>query len=173
MPLLLAFLLVPAAISNAAAVAIHARYAFAGRGEPMPLPAFSRIRLVETWSVGQYDCFVRYNLTLAEASDVLSQLSAGQETVAVLDFVNPFSAGLALPPPVGDSAWYHWGRTLGPEYHPPAEEMSSDIDLILDPKWPIEIWTANGMRDVFAHYIARHYEKVRETTNWRIYRRKA
>ncbi|MFW2229892.1 hypothetical protein [Rhizobium sp. CRRU65] len=169
--LLLAFLLVPAAISNASAVAIHARYAIAGQGEPMPLPEFSRIRLVETWSIGQYDYFVQYNRTLAEASDVLSQLGARQATVAVLDFVNPFSAGLALPPPIGDSVWYHWGRTLGPEYHPPAEEMFAHVDLILDPKWPIEIWTANGMRDIFAHYIARHYDKVRETTNWRIYRR--
>jgi hypothetical protein len=173
LPLLLAFLLVPGATSNAAAVTIHARYAIAGWGEPMPLPEFSRIRLVETWSVGQYDYFVQYNRTLSEASDVLFQLGARQATVAVLDFVNPFSAGLALRPPVGDSAWYHWGRTLGPENHPPAEEMFADVDLILDPKWPIEIWTASGMRDVFAHYIARHYDKVRETTNWRIYRRKA
>ncbi|WP_246733725.1 hypothetical protein [Rhizobium laguerreae] len=152
LPLLLAFLLVPAAISNSAAVAIHARYAIAGQGEPMPLREFSRIRLVETWSAGQYDYFVQYNRTLAEASDVLCQLGARQATVTVLDFVNPFSAGLALPPPVGDSVWYHWGRSLGPEYHPPAEEMFADVDLILDPKWPIEIWTANGMRDFFAHY---------------------
>jgi hypothetical protein len=172
LPPLLAFLLVPAAINSAAAVAIHARYAIAGWGEPIPLPAFSGIRLVETWSIGQYDYFVQYNRTLAEASDVLSQLGSSQATVAVLDFVNPFSAGLALRPPVGDSAWYHWGRTLGPDYHPPAEEMFADVDLILDPKWPIEIWTANGMRDIFAHYIARHFDKVRETTNWRIYRRK-
>ncbi|WP_261330785.1 hypothetical protein [Rhizobium leguminosarum] len=51
--------------------------------------------------------------------------------------------------------------------------MFADVDLILDSKWPIEIWTANGMRDIFAHYIARHYDKVLETTNWRIYRKKA
>ncbi|WP_246799879.1 hypothetical protein [Rhizobium indicum] len=173
LPLLSAFLLLPAAISNVAAVTLHVGYAITGRGEPIPLPAFSEIRLVETWSAGQYDYFEGYNRTLAEASEALSQLATRQESVAVLDFVNPFSAGLGLPPPAGDSAWYHWGRTLGPDYHPAADEMFADVDLILDPKWPIEIWTGNGMRDIFAHYIARRYDMVRETASWRIYRRKA
>ncbi|MBX5103194.1 hypothetical protein HJB52_15090 [Rhizobium lentis] len=173
LPLLLAFLLLPAALGNAASLAIHAYYTAGGRGKPIPLPAFSEIRLVEIWSAGQYEYFEGYNRTLADASAALSQLMSADERVAVLDFVNPFSAGLGLTPPVGDSVWYHWGRTLGPDDHPAAEEMFADVDLILDPKWPIEIWTGNGLRDLYAHYIARHYALVRETADWRIYRRKA
>ncbi|RFB85537.1 hypothetical protein B5K11_29795 [Rhizobium leguminosarum bv. trifolii] len=172
-PLLIAFLLTPAAVGNAASLAIHAYYAAGGRGEAIPLPAFSGVRLVKMWSAGQYDYFQDYNRTLADASAALSQLDAGSQRVAVLDFVNPFSAGLRLTPPAGDSVWYHWGRTLGPDYHPAAEEMFADVDVILDPKWPIEIWTGNGMRDVYAHYIARHYGLVRETADWRIYRKNA
>ncbi|ANK93018.1 hypothetical protein AMK01_CH03606 [Rhizobium sp. N6212] len=173
LPLLVGFLLLPAAIGNTASLAIHAYYAAGGRGKPIPLPAFSEIRLVEMWSAGQYEYFEGYNRTLADASVALSQLMSADERVAVLDFVNPFSAGLGLTPPVGDSVWYHWGRTLGPDDHPAAEEMFADVDLILDPKWPIEIWTGNGLRDLYAHYIARHYVLVRETADWRIYRRKA
>nr|WP_246717721.1 hypothetical protein [Rhizobium aethiopicum] len=173
LPLLLGFLLLPAAVGNAASLAIHAYYAAGGRGKPIPLPAFSEIRLVEMWSAGQYEYFEGYNKTLADALGALSQLISADEHVAVLDFVNPFSAGLGLTPPVGDSVWYHWGRTLGPYNHPAAEEMFADVDFILDPKWPIEIWTGNGLRDLYAHYIARHYALVRETAYWRIYRRKA
>ncbi|WP_092750186.1 hypothetical protein [Rhizobium aethiopicum] len=173
LPLLVGFLLLPAAVSNAASLAIHTYCAAEGRGKPIPLPAFSEIRLVEMWSAGQYEYFEGYNRTLADASAALSRLSTETERVAVLDFVNPFSAGLRLIPPVGDSVWYHWGRTLGPDYHPAPEQMFVDIDLILDPKWPIEIWTGNGMRDVYAHYIARHYQMVAQTADWRIYRRKA
>ncbi|NKE86104.1 hypothetical protein [Rhizobium phaseoli] len=173
LPLLVALLLLPAAAGNAASLVLHAAYSAGGRGEAIPLPAFSRIRVVEMWSPGQLDYFRRYNRTLADGAAALSQLDGGSERVAVLDFVNPFSAGLRLPPPVGDSVWYHWGRTLGPEYHPAAEEMFADVDLILDPKWPIEIWTGNGMRDVYAHYRARHYHLVRETADWRIYRKNA
>jgi hypothetical protein len=161
----------PAAVGNAASLAIHAYYSASGRGEAIPLPAFSGVRLVEMWSAGQFEYFQGYNRTLADASAALLQLDAGSERVAVLDFVNPFSAGLRLTPPAGDSVWYHWGRTLGPEYHPAAKEMFADVDLILDPKWPIEIWTGDGMRDIYAHYIARHYDLVRETADWRIYRR--
>ncbi|MBB4481417.1 hypothetical protein [Rhizobium etli] len=171
LPLLVAFLLMTAAVGNAASLAIHAYYSAGGRGEAVPLPAFSGVRLVEMWSAGQFEYFQRYNRTLADASAALSQLDAGSKRVAVLDFVNPFSAGLRLTPPAGDSVWYHWGRTLGPEYHPAAKEMFAEVDLILDPKWPIEIWTGDGMRDIYAHYIARHYDLVRETAEWRIYRR--
>ncbi|OWV80716.1 hypothetical protein ATY77_23775 [Rhizobium sp. R634] len=173
LPLLSAFLLIPAAVTNAVSLAIHAYYTAGERGEAIRLPAFSEIRLVQMWSAGQYEYFRDYNRTLADASAALSQLNAGSECVAVLDFVNPFSAGLDRTPPAGDSVWYHWGRTLGPDYHPAAEEMFADVDLILDPKWPIEIWTGNGMRDIYAHYIARHYDLVRETADWRIYRRNA
>ncbi|MBX5131560.1 hypothetical protein HJB80_02475 [Rhizobium lentis] len=173
LPLLVGFLLLPATVGNAASFAIHAYYAAGARGKAIPLPAFSEIRLVEMWSAGQYEYFEEYNRTLVDASTILSQLMSGDERVAVLDFVNPFSAGLGLTPPAGDSVWYHWGRTLGPYDHLAAEEMFADVDLILDPKWPIEIWTGNGLRDLYAHYIARHYALVRETADWRIYRRKA
>ncbi|WP_425516328.1 hypothetical protein [Rhizobium changzhiense] len=173
LPLLLAFLLLPGAVGNAGSLLIHSYYAVGSRGKPIPLPAFSEIRLVQMWSAGQYEYFEDYNRTLVDAAAALSQIRTGDERVAVLDFVNPFSAGLGLTPPVGDSVWYHWGRTLGPDYHPAAEEMFAEVDFILDPKWPIEIWTGNGLRDLYAHYIARHYEMVRETADWRIYRRRA
>ena len=171
LPLLLAVLLLPLCVSNTATLALHALYAVSDRGAPIPLANFPGIRLVPMWSESQYDYFSRYNQTLADGQAALTTLGTPPERVAVLDFVNPFSAGMMLEPPAGDSAWYHWGRTLDRAHHPAADEILADAQLILDPKSPIEIWTASGMRDVYAGYIADHYRLIRETEHWRIYRR--
>ena len=170
LPLLLAVLLLPPTATNATNLSIHAFYSFSGKGEEVPLPTFNDIRLVPMWSQNQYDVFRRYNASLEDGARALTSLE-GPERVAVLDFVNPFSAGMTLPPPAGDSAWYHWGRTLNREHHPEAEEYFADVDLILDPKAPIEAWTANGMRDIYSSYILEHFELATETGYWRIYRR--
>ncbi|MFN7103834.1 MAG: hypothetical protein ACK4N1_14555, partial [Pseudorhizobium sp.] len=162
-PLLLPVLLVPASASHAISLSMHAVYAVADKGEQLALSGFEGIRLVPMWSQGQYDFFRRYNTSIADGSAALANLDGPVERVAVLDFVNPFSAGMALPPPVGDSPWYHWGRTLNREHYPLPEEIFADVALIMDPKSPIEVWTANGMREIYADHIASRYRLVAET----------
>lgn len=173
LPLLLTMFLLPVTVSNAATLTMHVFYAVSGKGEQVPLPNFEGIRLVPMWSTGQYDYFRRYNETLADGAAALADLGEAPEHVVVLDFVNPFSAGMRLRPPAGDGAWYHWGRTLNRDHHPPADEIFAGATLVLDPKSPIEIWTTLGMRDIYADYIADHYRLVRETQYWRIYRRRS
>lgn len=173
LPLLLAALLLPAAAVNATNLSMHAFYGLSTRGEPVPLPAFQNIRLLPMWSEGQFATFQRYNASLADGAGALAALGEAPERVAVLDFVNPFSAGMTLPPPVGDSTWYHWGRTLNREHHPKPQDFFADVRLILDPKSPIEAWTANGMRDIYADYIAHNFQLAVETEHWRVYRRRS
>jgi hypothetical protein len=171
LPLLLIPLLLPPSASHATTLTMHAFLAVSGKGEAVPLPQFSPIRLVPMWSEGQFGYFRRYNQTLADGKAALEALGPDVGHVAVLDFVNPFSAGLNLAPPRGDSPWYHWGRTLNPEHHPDAEVIFADVELILDPKVPIEPWTTGGMREIYRGYIDTHYRLETETADWRIYRR--
>jgi hypothetical protein len=49
--------------------------------------------------------------------------------------------------------------------------LFQDASLVLEPKSPIERWTAKGMTDVYSTFIADHYVLIRETEHWRIYRR--
>ncbi|MGF9694085.1 hypothetical protein AAIH46_14820 [Rhizobium sp. 0TCS1.26] len=171
LPLLLIPLLLPPSASHATTLSMHAFLAVSGKGEAVPLPQFSAIRLVPMWSEGQFGYFRRYNETLADGKAALAALGPDVGHVAVLDFVNPFSAGLNLAPPRGDSPWYHWGRTLNPEHHPDAEVIFAAVELILDPKVPIEPWTTGGMREIYQGYIDSHYRLETETADWRIYRR--
>lgn len=172
LPFLLVMQLLPATFSNAATLGIHAGTAISGNGERISLGNLSGIRLVKMWDEDQYRYFHLYNETLADGAAALWRIEPAPQPAVVLDFVNPFSAGMPLPAPEGDSVWYHWGRTLHGDSYPPAEELFAHAKFILDPKSPIEIWTALGMRNVYAGYIAEHYTLAVETEHWRIYQRR-
>jgi hypothetical protein len=171
LPLLLVPLLLPPMASHAATLGLHATLAASHRGEAIALPQFADIRLVSLWNEGQYAYFQRYNDTLADGQKALAALGESTDRVAVLDFVNPFTAGMALVPPQGDSAWYHWGRTLNEAHYPDPNRIFADVDLILDPQSPIEPWTTGGMRHIYRSFIDSHYRLVSETPEWRIYQR--
>lgn len=167
-PLLLLALLLPPVVHNGFALALHAGLASTDRGEPAPLPNFDRIRHVELWSEGEHQSFVRYLASLKDGAAALAGLEGSPGRVLVLDFVNPFSAGLGLEPPRGDSPWHHWGRTLDERNVWQADDLFRDVRVVMEPKWPIEAWTANGLRAAYAGYLAEHYELVRETRDWKI-----
>jgi hypothetical protein len=169
LPMLVLVLILPVSVHNAVALGLHAGLALSRTGDQVPLEHFSGIRLARLWSDGPYFNFVRYNDTLRDGAEALARLEEPAERVLVLDFVGPFSAGLDLPPPQGDSAWHHWGRTINEFHYPPAETLFADVAIIMDPKSSIEIYTADGMRSIYAAHIAAHYVLAEETPLWRVY----
>jgi hypothetical protein len=168
-PLLLLALILPPMVHNAAALGLHAGVASMGRGQTFPLPNFDRIKLVKLWTEGEYPAFTKYLATLQNGAEALASLGAKPGRVLVLDFVNPFSAGLGLNPPQGDSPWYHWDRTLNEANFLPAEELFRDVQVVMDPKWAVEAWTADGLRRVYADYLAQNYQLAQETADWKVY----
>jgi len=168
---LLAFLL-PAAIHNAAALGLHARLAGANQGQPVPLPNFKDIRLVQLQSEGDFQLFNRYLASLEDGARAIEGLELGNSRVVVLDFVSPFSAGLGLRPPHGDSTWYHWGRTVNEENYLPADELFRTAHVVMDPKWPIEVSTAEGLRRLYSDYVEEHFDLAQETADWKVYVRR-
>ncbi|WP_210259536.1 hypothetical protein [Devosia sp. 1635] len=171
-PLLLATLLLPVAVQNVFSLGVHAAMASSRAGEPSPLPQFGGVRLVRLWSDGAYRNFVRYHETLLDGALALESLDRPLQNVLAFDFVSPFAAGLDLPVSQGDSPWFHWGRTLDHDHFPPAAEIMADVEIIMDPKTPIEHWTADGMREIYADYIAQNFELASETRHWRVYVRR-
>jgi hypothetical protein len=171
-PLLLATLLLPVTVQNVFSLGVHTALASTRSGEPSPLPQFASIRLVRLWSEGAYRNFVRYHDSLRDGARALERLSLPLEHVLVFDFVSPFAAGMNLPVTQGDSPWFHWGRTLDHDHFPPAAEIMADVEIIMDPKAPIEHWTANGMRAVYADFVAQNFTLATESRDWKIYVRR-
>ncbi len=166
--LLLAFVL-PTSLHNAAALGLHAGLAVTQQGQAVPLPKFDRIRLVQLWTEDNYPLFSRYLASLGDGAQALANLGVKAEHVHVLDFVGPFSAGLGLAPPQGDSTWHHWGRTVNEHHHLPPETLLRDVRVVMEPKWPVEVSTAEGLRRIYADYLSEHYELEEETADWKIY----
>ncbi|MCB5175729.1 hypothetical protein [Microvirga lenta] len=168
-PLLLLALLLPSTVHMTATLGLHAGLAATRYGQSVPLPNFEQVRLARLWSEGEHPAFSRYLGSIADGARALDELGEDAGHVLVLDFVGPFSAGLGLQPPQGDSTWYHWGRTLDDDHHLPAEEVFRDVRVVMDPKWAIESWTAEGLRRVYADHLTENYELLRETADWKVY----
>ena len=173
LPLLLAILMLPVTAQNGLGLILHTGLALTQQGDDFTLPGLAGVRLVQVTNEGLYRNFSRYNRSLAEGALALSALDTEIERVVVFDFVSPFTAGLGLAPPSGDSPWYHWGRTLDDDMYPPAEDILADAKIIMEPKWPVEVWTARGMSRVYAGYLAAHFTLANETADWRVYVRRA
>jgi hypothetical protein len=162
-------LVVPPLVQGGAALVLHSAVAALRLGDPVPLPRFPGVRLVKLWSPGEHPTFVTYLATIADGSRTLARLQQPPERVLVLDFANPFSAGLGLTPARGDSPWYHWGRTLDEGAHPGAGELFADVAVVLEPKWPVESWTAEGMRRAYDQHLRTYYGLKQESEFWRVY----
>jgi hypothetical protein len=172
LPLLLAIMMLPVAVQNGLALALHTGLAMSDKGDPIALPNYQSVRLVELTNEGQYRNFARYNRSLGDGATALAQLDTSIERVVVFDFVGPFTAGMGLVPAQGDSPWFHWGRTLDEDVYPAAEDILADAKIIMEAKYPIEVWTAGGMRRVYGPYLDENFTMEHESEDWRIYVRR-
>jgi hypothetical protein len=168
-PVLLLAIVLPSVVQNGAALGLHAVLAIVRHGEPVPLPEFRGIRLARLWEEGDYTAMKAYLATLQDGAAALQNLDREPRRVLVLDFVSPFSAGLGLEPPKDDSTWYHWGRTVDDDNFLPPEALFANVDVVMEPKLPVEVWTAEGLVRLYRPYIAEHFVPARETQFWRLY----
>jgi hypothetical protein len=168
-PLLIAALLVPTALHCLAALALHAGLAAGGAGKAFGLPRLDGVSLALLWSPGDHDFSSAYLDSIRAGAEVLADLDAEPRHVAVLDFANPFSAGLGLAPPRGDQSWLHWGRNVNAEHFLAPEQMLAGVEVLMVPKWGVNVLP---LRDLYAGYVQRAFEPVRVTRAWTVHLRR-
>ena len=171
-PLLLLAMVLPTIVHCTIALGLHAGVASARAGEAFGLAKFDRIGLVDLWTSGEYESFTNYLAGLQDGAQALAELDPKPGHVFVLDFVTPFSAGLGLEPPRGDSVWQHWGRTVDEANFIGPEQLLRDVRVVMEPKSPVEGITAEGLLRIYGPYVAAHFDLVRETRSWKIYLRR-
>jgi hypothetical protein len=168
-PVLLMILLLPTIVHCAMALGLHAALASTRTGDDFGLPKFAGLRLVNLLSPGDYAPSAKYLETLQDGARALSEIGSDSGRVFVLDFINPFSAGLGLKPARNDSSWQHWERNFDETHFVPPEQLFRDVRIVMDPKWPVEEYTTNGLRQVYGAYLAENFDLVRESEYWRLY----
>jgi hypothetical protein len=110
-----------------------------------------------------------YLASIENGARILESLPEKPRKVSVLDFANPFSAGLGLKPPRGDSAWLHWERNVDASHFFPPEQYFADVEVLMLPKWGIN---NEPLRELYHAYIDEAFEPIRENNGWTIYRRR-
>ena len=122
------------------------------------------------WSPGDHDFSTAYLRSIRAGADALASLDVEPARVSVLDFANPFSAALGLPPPQGDNSWLHWGRNVNEEHFLPPEQLLGGVDVLMDPKWGIN---TVPLKPLYSGYVSRTFQPVRETDAWTIHLRRS
>jgi hypothetical protein len=168
-PLLIMVLILPPLLQCFTALGLHTTMAVAKSGKAFDLPRFQDIRLIAPWLSDEKTLMHTYLASIEEGARALESLPEKPTNVSVLDFANPFSAGLGLPPPRGDNAWLHWGRNINEAYFPEAEQYFADVEVLMVPKWGINNIPLRGL---YQSYIDTAFEPLQETEGWIVYRRK-
>lgn len=167
--LLLMALILPIILQCFLALGFHTTLAFARAGEPFGLAKFQDIRLISPWLSGEKTLMHVYLASIEDGARALEKLPEKPSKVSVLDFSNPYSAGLGLVPPRNDNAWLHWGRNINGAHFIPPEQHFSDVDVLMVPKWGIN---PIPLRNLYQAYIEATFEPVRESEGWTVYRRR-
>jgi hypothetical protein len=167
--LLLMALILPTLLHCLMALGLHTTLALSRSGQAFGLPQFGEIRLISPWLSQEKTMMHAYLASIEDGARALRDLPEKPTKVSVLDFSNPFSAGLDLPPPRGDSAWLHWGRNVNGIHFIPPDKMFADVEVLMLPKWGIN---NIPLRTLYQTYIAAAFEPMHETEGWTIYRRK-
>lgn len=165
-PLLLVAMLLPPTVRHAAGLLLHATLAAGGAGEPLPLPAFADVRYTQLWNPRPDAYAYRYVASFGNGARALAALGTPPERIVNLDFANPFSAGLGVAPPRGDSSWLHWNRNVSEATHLPAEDLLGDAEVVMVPKTGIN---APPLFDLYRPYLDEHFGPPRESEQWTIF----
>ncbi|MXQ11452.1 hypothetical protein [Microvirga makkahensis] len=168
-PLLLMALILPTLLHCAMALGFHTTLALAKAGQAFDLPRFGEIRLISPWLSRERTMMHAYLASIEEGARGLKSLPEKPVKVSVLDFSNPFSAGLDLPPPRGDSAWLHWGRNINEVHFTHPGKLLADVEILMLPTWGIN---NIPLRTLYQTHIDSAFELLLENEGWAIYRRK-
>ncbi|PVE25748.1 hypothetical protein DC522_02950 [Microvirga sp. KLBC 81] len=168
-PLPLMAMILPTLLHCFMALGLHTAMAVARSGKAFDLPKFAEVRLIAPWLSEKRTLMHVYLESIESGARALESLPEALTKVSVLDFANPFSVGLGLPPPRGDSAWLHWNRNVNASHFIPPEQYFSDVNILMLPKWGIN---HAPLRELYQAYIDANFEPLHDTEGWIIYRRK-
>jgi len=161
--LLSAVLVIPTTVHCFIALSLHTAWGMAREGQALELPRFGEIRLISPWLSGKRTLMHTYIESIEDGARSLESLTIKPEKVSVLDFANPFSAGFALPPSNGDSAWLHWGRNVSATHFIPPKQLFADVQVLMVPKWGIN---PAPLLDLYGSFLEEAFEPLQETEGW-------
>jgi hypothetical protein len=113
-----------------------------------------------------------YLTSVIEGVSLLESIPATGKSVIVLDFVNPFSFVVGLPPAVGDSTCLHYGQTVNKNVYPKPEEYLAHTDFVMVPKTHRVPQTSKFLWEMFGPFVKERFVQESSNEYWDVWRRK-
>jgi hypothetical protein len=142
-------------------------YAWGQKLHPAAYTSFTTPRLAGFNTPVERDYFEYVN----EGYDLLNQHRRARDTVASLDFTNPFSFGLGMKPPSGGTTWLQYGTNFD-DAGPSPERVFGDASLVMLPKLFSDKTLADSVPRLYGPFLKQHYALEAESLNWSLYRRR-
>jgi hypothetical protein len=98
---------------------------------------------------------------------LLRQNTSPADSVACLDYVNPFSFALKRPPNAGGTVWLAYGDSYSDRMKPDPERFLGSAAVVMIPKWPTGTrFLIDGALRNFGPYLNAHFRPVAESEFW-------
>jgi hypothetical protein len=93
------------------------------------------------------------------------------ERVMSLDFTNPFSYGLWIPPAPGGSTNLQYDGSFNAKHKVSPEKLFGAADLVMLPKIFSDESLQFAVPTIYGPYLYSHFQFVGESSDWKLYRR--
>jgi hypothetical protein len=103
---------------------------------------------------------------------LLNQHRRPGDTVMSLDFSNPFSYALGVPPAFGGATTLHYRGNFSDAHHPDPEFLFGHASLVMMPVAPTEEGLRLSIPRIYGTHLSSKFRLLAETRGWRLYRRR-
>lgn len=170
-------LVLPTVVHCTVPLTLHAVAATARAGEEVAFPNLKGVRIANLWTPGEYGALVTEVAAVRDGAEALARLEPKPSHVVALDFSNPFSAALGLPPARGDAAFLQWGRNVDRQNFVAPESLFGGADVVMLPKGPGPQSPTGedpraGFQAVYTPFLTANFDAVADSASWHIYRRR-
>lgn len=113
-----------------------------------------------------------YPVMINDGLSLLRPYISKDSRILALDFANPFSFALELPPPKGDALWWHYHHTFSEASFPEATKVFRDVNLVIIPKQSDEGSSASKyMKKIYGNYLQKNFQEQDNSQFWTLWTR--
>jgi hypothetical protein len=113
----------------------------------------------------------RYTKFVNDGFSLLKLYRKPGERVMSLDFTNPFSYGLGIPPAPGGSTNLQYDGSFNAKHNVSPEKLFGAADLVMLPKIFSDESLQHTVPTIYGPFLDSHFELVGESSDWKLYRR--
>ena len=164
---IISLVLAPEALASLRAVKLDYSI-LSGSAKPIAVTANRGI----TFEVLSHEADVAvFALSINRAIQAIEGLGASRDTIANLDFMNPFPALLLSPAPKGASVYWDFGNNVPIGYKPGWQEITGDACIVTEPKHGIYAgYYSARLIDAAQPHLRTAFTLVYEDESWKIWK---